>query len=107
MHRSSLVLRYQQILTWERGVTKRNKMIVAAAATLLAMTGCAKSDSVENNADLLENAAEQSTPEGAEALRNAADEIRDANVSSAPADPNGPVQKAMERAGNAQMANPS
>jgi predicted small lipoprotein YifL len=61
--------------------------------TLLVLTlaGCGQSGPGDNDADALEAAAEQSTPEAADILRNAAEE-------------GGNVQDAMQAAGNAQAA---
>lgn len=81
------------------------KTIVAIAA-IGCLAACAKPSASEDNADMLENAAEQSTPEAAEALRNSADQIREQGQSGQPADPNGPIQNAMERAGDAQTPPP-
>jgi hypothetical protein len=58
---------------------------------LLALAGCGQDSAAENNAAALEAAAEQSTSEAAEILRNAAE-----NGAS--------VQEAMQEAGNAQAA---
>jgi hypothetical protein len=70
--------------------------------TLLGLAGCAKPTPAENTADMLENAADQSTPAAAEALDNAADSIRENGVTGSPADPQGSVQNAVEDAANAQ-----
>jgi hypothetical protein len=82
------------------------KTIVAVAA-IGSLAACAKPSASEDNADMLENAADQSTPEAAEALRNSAEQMRDQDQSGAPADPNGPIQNAMERAGDAQTPPPA
>ena len=58
---------------------------------LLALAGCGQSSTADDNAAALEAAAEQSTPEAADILRNAAE--NGANV-----------QDAMQAAGNAQAA---
>jgi hypothetical protein len=57
----------------------------------LALAGCGQNSASGNNAEALDRAAEQSTPEAADILRNAAD--NGANV-----------QDAMQDAGNAQAA---
>jgi uncharacterized lipoprotein YmbA len=82
---------------------KRILIIVAA----LGLTGCAQSTPAENTADLLENAADQSTPAAAEALDNAADSVRENGVTGTLSDPNGSVQNAIEEAANAQSSTPS
>jgi len=70
---------------------------------LMLTAACGHRDAAaENTADLLDNAAEQSSPAAAAVLENEADAIRDngtarGNVS----DPNGTVQNAMQNAGNA------
>ncbi|HEX8667089.1 MAG TPA: hypothetical protein VF727_01790 [Allosphingosinicella sp.] len=68
----------------------------AAFALTLALAACGQSTPAENSADALENAAEQSTPEAAAVLENAAESIEENGGS--PAD----VQNAMQAAGNAQ-----
>ncbi|HEX8514022.1 MAG TPA: hypothetical protein VF688_13065 [Allosphingosinicella sp.] len=62
---------------------------MALAAPLLLLAGCGQDGAADNNAAALERAAEQSTPEAADILRNAADS-------------GGNVQEAMQAAGNAQ-----
>jgi hypothetical protein len=74
-------------------------LLVLAALSLAA---CAKTNPAENAADMLENAAEQSTPAAADVLDNAADAMRENGVAADPADPRGPVQNALEDAANAQ-----
>jgi hypothetical protein len=64
---------------------------LALAAPLLLLAGCGQNGAADNNAAALERAAEQSTPEAADILRNAADS-------------GGNVQEAMQAAGNAQAA---
>ena len=66
-------------------------MKLVPLAALLALAGCGGQSAADDNAAALERAAEQSTPEAAEVLRNAAD-----NGSA--------VQDAMQAAGNAQVA---
>lgn len=76
-------------------------MRIAAPALLLALAlaacGGGAQDPVENTADQLEQAAEQSDPAAAAVLENAADDVREQN-SVAPAD------EALEKAGNAAAA---
>jgi hypothetical protein len=67
------------------------KRVPFALAATLMLIGCGRNGAAENDAEALESAAEQSTPEAADVLRNAAD--RDASV-----------QAAMQEAGNAQAA---
>ena len=64
---------------------------LALAAPLLLLAGCGQDGAADNNAAALERAAEQSTPEAADILRNAADS-------------GGNVQEALQAAGNAQAA---
>ncbi len=66
-------------------------MKTAILALLLLLAGCGGDGAADSNAAALERAAEQSTPEAADVLRNAAE--------------NGAgVQEAMQAAGNAQAA---
>jgi hypothetical protein len=67
------------------------KMPLSALAAPLILAGCGQQGAAGNDAEALERAAEQSTPEAANVLLNAAD--RGANV-----------QEAMQAAGNAQAA---
>jgi hypothetical protein len=80
------------------------KITAPAFAAFLALAGCGGQSPAENNADALEEAAEQSTPEAANVLMNAADEIRENNLSGAPGQPGSPTQQAMEAAGRAQVS---
>lgn len=64
---------------------------LALAAPLLLLAGCGQKGASNDNAAALERAAEQSTPEAADILRNAADG-------------GGNVQDALQAAGNAQAA---
>ena len=66
-----------------------NRVPLALAAPLLLLAGCGQNGARDDNAAALERAAEQSTPEAADILRNAAD--GGANV-----------QDALQEAGNAQ-----
>ena len=70
------------------------KFLSLAVLLPLALAACGGNDAADNNAAALERAAEQSTPEAADLLRNAADEGAD-------------VQDAMQAAGNAQAATPA
>ena len=64
-------------------------MKLAPLVALLALAGCGRDGAADDNAAALERAAEQSTPEAADVLLNAAE--------------NGTgVQEAMQAAGNAQ-----
>jgi PBP1b-binding outer membrane lipoprotein LpoB len=65
------------------------KIFALAAPVALVLAGCGQNKAAENDADALDRAAEQSTPEAADILRNAADNGAD-------------VQNAMQDAGNAQ-----
>ena len=67
-----------------------NWVPLAFAAPLL-LIGCGQNGAADNNAAALERAAEQSTPEAEDILRNAADS-------------GGNVQDALQAAGNAQAA---
>jgi hypothetical protein len=67
-----------------------NRVPLALAAPLLVI-GCGPDGAADNNAAALERAAEQSTPEAEDILRNAADS-------------GGNVQEALQAAGNAQAA---
>jgi hypothetical protein len=65
------------------------RVIWAICLPLLPLAGCGASGSADDNAAALERAADQSTPEAEDILRNAADS-------------GGNVQDAMQAAGNAQ-----
>ncbi|MDQ4087137.1 MAG: hypothetical protein M3177_03850 [Pseudomonadota bacterium] len=70
----------------------------AVLPLFLALVACGGGGSpAENTAGALEEAAEQSTPEAANALHNAADQIREQNVTDPAA-----ADQAMQAAGNAQ-----
>ncbi len=66
------------------------KRVPLALAALPMIVGCGQNSAADNNAAALEQAAEQSTPEAADILRNAAES--GANV-----------QDALQAAGNAQV----
>ena len=66
------------------------KRVPLALAVPLMLVGCGQDGAADNNAAALERAAEQSTPEAADILRNAAES--GANV-----------QDALQAAGNAQV----
>jgi hypothetical protein len=72
-------------------------------AAALSLAACGGQSQAENTASALEEAAEQSTPAAAAVLENAADEIREQNVTAPIGQPGSPGQKAMEAAGNAQV----
>ena len=76
------------------------KAVVPAIATLLLLGACggAANESSEATAENLEQAADQSDPAAAAVLDNAADQIRDENVTDA----NATAQAALQEAGNAQ-----
>ena len=65
------------------------KRVPLALAAPLMLAGCGQNSAADNQAAALERAAEQSTPEAADILRNAADG-------------GGNVQDALQAAGNAQ-----
>ena len=78
-----------------------------APAILLILTACSggASDQAEAQADKLDNAAEQSTPEAAEVLESQADAIRANGAQGAPGQPGSSVQDAVAKAGEAQATN--
>ncbi|NNM78181.1 hypothetical protein HJG53_14910 [Sphingomonas sp. ID1715] len=82
----------------------KHALILAALVSLAACAGRA-SDQAEAQADKLDNAAEQSTPEAAEVLEQQADAIRDNGAAGAPGQPGSSVQQAMDKAGEAQATN--
>lgn len=65
------------------------KRVTLALAAMLMLAGCGQDGAADNQAAALERAADQSTPEAADILRNAADD-------------GGNVQDALQAAGNAQ-----
>ncbi len=67
-----------------------NRVPLALAVPLMVI-GCGQNSAADNEAAALERAADQSTPEAADILRNAADG-------------DGNVQDALQAAGNAQAA---
>jgi hypothetical protein len=67
------------------------KRVPLALAALPMLVGCGQNSAADNSAAALERAAEQSTPEAEDILRNAADS-------------GGNVQDALQAAGNAQAA---
>ena len=78
------------------------KSILVATCSILLLAACGSEQSpADSAADNLEEAAEYSTPEAADVLDNAADQIRDRNVQDPAAQ-----QEALEAAGNAQAAPP-
>ncbi|HEX9955143.1 MAG TPA: hypothetical protein VGB48_08020 [Allosphingosinicella sp.] len=74
----------------------------SAFALAFALAACGGSSEADNTAAALEDAASQSTPEGAAVLENAADQIREQNVTAPIAEPGSPGQQALQAAGNAQ-----
>ena len=75
-------------------------LIPLSLALSLAACGGGGASQADNAAGALENAAEQSTPEAANVLEGAADQIRASNG----ADANAAAQAAMQAAGNAQVS---
>jgi hypothetical protein len=78
-----------------------------ALAPLLILAACSggPNDASEAQADKLDNAAEQSTPEAAEVLEQQADAIRANGADGQMGQPGSTVQNAMAKAGEAQAAN--
>jgi hypothetical protein len=74
---------------------------IFAAATAFALVACGQDTPAENTAEALEEAAEYSTPEAAEVLENAAEQVREENIT----DPDA-AQQALNAAGNAQTPGP-
>ncbi len=72
--------------------------LAAAALAALMLASCSGDSAQEQEADKLEAAAEQSTPEAAAVLENAADRMEDGPGQNATAG-----QAALEAAGNAQV----
>lgn len=83
------------------------RIIALSALALLAACSGGTSDQAEAQADKLDNAAEQSTPEAAEALESQADAIRANGVTGAPGELGSSVQNAVNQAGEAQAGNTS
>ncbi|WP_114953470.1 hypothetical protein [Sphingosinicella terrae] len=70
----------------------------AAAGLALALSACTGGgDRADNTADALEAAADQSSPAAANVLDNAAEQVREHNITDPAA-----AQEALEAAGNAQ-----
>lgn len=80
---------------------------LALAPLLIFAAACSggSSDVSEAQADKLDNAAEQSTPEAAEVLEQQADAIRANGAEGAMGQPGSTVQDAMAKAGEAQATN--
>jgi hypothetical protein len=78
------------------------KIIALSALALLTACSGGASDQAEAQADKLDNAAEQSTPEAAAVLENQADAIRANGATGAVGEPGSTAQQAMEQAGQAQ-----
>jgi len=87
-----------------------NKRAMLLSAAMLALGACGAGENkgaqnaAQNSADVLRNAAEQSTPEAREVLLNEAQKIEGQNVTAAPGAPGSPVQDAMQNAGAAASA---
>ena len=83
------------------------KMLLPALAAALSLSACSGgvSSEADAQADRLENAAEQSTPEAAAVLENQADAIRANGAAGAIGEPGSSAQQAMEQAGAAQAGN--
>jgi hypothetical protein len=71
--------------------------LAVAASFAFTLAGCGRDQPAENIAESLDQAAEQSTPEAANVLENAASEVREQNISDPAA-----ADRAMQQAGNAQ-----
>jgi hypothetical protein len=81
------------------------RIIALSAFALLAACSGGASDQAEAQADQLDNAAEQSTPEAAVVLENQADRIRDNGAEGASGTSGSTVQNAVDEAGEAQARN--
>lgn len=85
--------------------------IGAIVAAALALGACGSGEApggseftANNSAQVLRDAAEQSTPAAREVLLNQAEAIEGGNVQLPPGAAGSPVQDAMSKAGNAQAA---
>lgn len=79
------------------------KIVFPALIAFAALSACSGASSeTETQADRLENAASQSTPEAAEVMQDQADAIRANGAAGEVGTPGGSVQQAMEQAGAAQ-----
>ena len=78
--------------------TMKDPRLAATAAAALILASCGGESASDRQADRLEAAAEQSTPEAAAVLENAADRIEDRSGQNAAAS-----QAALQAAGNAQV----
>lgn len=85
------------------------RQIALTLAPLMILAACSggASDQAEAQADNLDNAAAQSTPEAAEVLEQQADAIRANGAEGATGQPGSTVQDAMAKAGEAQATNMS
>ena len=72
--------------------------LVAAFGLTLALAACGSDSPAENTAEALEEAAEYSNPAAANVLENAAEQVREENITDPAA-----AQQALEAAGNAQV----
>jgi hypothetical protein len=77
-------------------------VLPAFAIALAACSSHSSNDAAEQQADALDNAAEQSSPKAADVLHNQADAIRENGAVGAPGQPGSTVQQAMNQAGAAQ-----
>ena len=72
--------------------------LAAAGGLTLAIGACSSDSPAENTAEALEEAAEYSNPAAANVLENAAEQVREENITDPAA-----AQQALEAAGNAQV----
>lgn len=77
-------------------------LIPAFAIALAACSSHSTNDAAEQQADALDNAADQSSPKAADVLHDQADAIRENGAVGAPGQPGSTVQRAMNQAGAAQ-----
>jgi hypothetical protein len=77
---------------------------VLALAPLALASACSGGSTADNQADRLDNAAEQSTGEAATVLHDQADQIRRNGAVGIPGAPGSSVQQAMDKAGNTQAS---
>jgi len=77
-------------------------ILPVVALALAACSGHSSNDAAEQQADALDNAADQSTANAADVLHNQADAIRENGAVGAPGQPGSTVQQAMNQAGAAQ-----
>jgi hypothetical protein len=77
-------------------------ILPALVLALAACSGHSSNDAADQQADALDNAAEQSTANAAKVLHSQADAIRENGAVGAPGQPGSTVQQAMNQAGAAQ-----